>query len=138
MTQELRKSLRWWWEERPIKDQAHVFLCLDKNQFAREFFGQPFKYRLHFMRTLCDKVKATPFGFHSIRHLSASILFKLGYEVGVIQQILRHKSPNTTERYLRSIGMERVREALEDLKPADPKILPFGSTGKAPENKKAV
>jgi hypothetical protein len=34
--------------------------------------------------------------------------------------------------------MERVREALEDLKPADPKILPFGSTGKAPENKKAV
>jgi integrase len=138
MTQELRKSLRWWWEERPIKDQAHVFLCLDKNQFAREFFGQPFKYRLHFMRSLCDKVKVTPFGFHSVRHLSASILFKLGYEVGVIQQILRHKSPNTTERYLRSIGMERVREALEDLKPADPKILPFGSTGKAPENKKAV
>ncbi|WP_319407476.1 hypothetical protein [uncultured Desulfosarcina sp.] len=71
-------------------------------------------------------------------HFSASILFKLGYEVGVIQQILRHKSPNTTERYLRSIGMERVREALEDLKPTNPKILPFGSTEKAPENKKAV
>lgn len=99
MTQELRKSLSWWWGERPIKDQAHLFLCLDKNLFAREFFGLPFKYRLHFMRTLCDKVEVTPFGFHSIRHLSASILFKLGYEVGVIQQILRHKSPNTTERY---------------------------------------
>ncbi|MBR9985300.1 MAG: tyrosine-type recombinase/integrase [Desulfosarcina sp.] len=88
--------------------------------------------------TLCDQVEVTPFGFHSKRHLSASILFKLGYEVGVIQQILRHKSPNTTERYLRSIGMERVREALEDLKPADPKILLFGSTGNTPENKKAV
>ena len=138
MTQELRKSLRWWWEERPIKDQAHVFLCLDKNQIAREFFGQPFKYRLHFMRALCEKVEVTPFGFHSIRHLSASILFKLGYELGVIQAILRHKSPNTTERYLRSIGMERVREALEDLKPANPKVLPFGSTGNASENKKAV
>lgn len=90
------------------------------------------------MLRLCDNVEVTPFGFHAIRHLSASILFNLGYEVGVIQQILRHKSPNTTERYLRSIGMERVREALEDLKPTDPKILPFGSMGDAPENKKAV
>ena len=42
-------------------------------------------------------------------------------EVGVIQSILRHKSPNTTERYLKSIGMERVRDALESLpsKPAE-------------------
>jgi hypothetical protein len=34
--------------------------------------------------------------------------------------------------------MERVREALEDLKPANPKILPFRSKGNTPENKKAV
>ncbi len=72
----------------------------------------------------------TRFGFHAIRHLSASILFKLGYEVGVMQAILRHKSPNTTERYLRSIGLERVREALEDLKPADSKVLEFNPTKK--------
>ena len=40
---------------------------------------------------------------------------------GVIQSILRHKSPNTTERYLKSIGMERERDALESLpsKPAE-------------------
>jgi integrase len=72
----------------------------------------------------------THFGFHAIRHLSASILFKLGYEVGVMQAILRHKSPNTTERYLRSIGLERVREALEDLKPADAKVLEFNAAKK--------
>ena len=47
-----------------------------------------------------------------IRHLSASILYSLGYEVAVIQAILRHKSPSTTERYLRSIGLERVQDAL--------------------------
>jgi integrase len=34
MTQELRKSLRWWWEQRPIKDQSHVFLCLENRNFA--------------------------------------------------------------------------------------------------------
>ena len=70
------------------------------------------------MERLCDRAGVTQFGFHAIRHLSASILFKLGYGVGVIQSILRHRSPNTTERYLRSVGLEKVREALEDLKPA--------------------
>jgi hypothetical protein len=57
------------------------------------------------------------FGFHAIRHLSASILFNLGYDLGVIQSILRHRSPSTTERYFKSIGMERVREALKSLSP---------------------
>ena len=73
------------------------------------------------MRRLCDKAKVKPFGFHAIRHLTASTLFNQGYDVGVIQSILRHKSPNTTERYLESIGMERVRDALESLpsKPAE-------------------
>jgi len=130
MTGELRKSLLWWWEHRPIKDQSHVFLCLDNTEFCREYYGQPFMYRLHFMQRLCERANVTRFGFHAIRHLSASILFKLGYEVGVMQAILRHKSPNTTERYLKSIGLERVREALEDLKPADAKVLEFNPSKK--------
>jgi len=125
MTKELRKSLMWWWEHRPIKDQPHVFLCFDETEFCREHYGKPFMYRLQFMRRLCDRAKVKSFGFHAIRHLSASILYNLGYEVAVIQAILRHKSANTTERYLRSIGLERVREALEDLKPASANILKF-------------
>ena len=67
------------------------------------------------MRKLCDNAKVKLFGFRAIRHLSASILFNLGYDLGVIQAILRHQSPSTTERYLKSIGMERVRDALESL-----------------------
>jgi site-specific recombinase XerD len=54
-----------------------------------------------------------------IRHITASTLYKLGYEVAAIHAILRHKSPGTTERYLKSIGMERVREALESLSPKE-------------------
>jgi integrase len=115
MTNELRKGLLWWWENRPIKDSPNVFLCLDKTTFAREFYGKPFRHRLQFMRRLCEKTDVKSFGFHAIRHLTASTLFKLGYEIGVIQTVLRHRSPNTTERYLRSIGLERVREALEGL-----------------------
>ena len=75
------------------------------------------------MRRLCKRCKVKRFGFHAIRHLSASILFNQGYEVGVIQTILRHKSPNNTERYLQSIGLERVRDALENLSDGKGKIL---------------
>jgi hypothetical protein len=66
MTRELRKSLMWWWEHRPIKDQSHVFLCLDKTEFCREYYGHPFMYRLHFMQRLCERAKVTRFGFHAI------------------------------------------------------------------------
>ena len=127
MTEELRKSLMQWWEQRPIKDSEYVFLCLDNTAFCHEQYGKPFKYRQHFMKRLCDKAGVKRFGFHAIRHLSASILFKIGYELGVIQAILRHKSPGTTERYLRSIGLERVRDALEDLSQEKGKVVEFKS-----------
>ena len=130
MTIELRKALLWWWEHRPIKDQPHVFLCLDETEFCRNYYGKPFKYRLHLMQRFCDRANVPRFGFHSIRHLTASILFKLGYEVGVIQAIFRHKSPNTTERCLKSIGLERVREALEAISPANARVLEFISPEK--------
>ncbi len=57
----------------------------------------------------------SPFGFHAIRHLSATNLYHLGYSVSVIQKILRHKNPSTTELYLGSLGLENVREPLERL-----------------------
>lgn len=125
MTGELRKAMMGWWEQRPVKDQPQVFLCLDQTEFCRDYYGKPFLYRIHLMKRLCDRAGVTQFGFHAIRHLSASILFKLGYGVGVIQSILRHRSPNTTERYLRSVGLEKVREALEDLKPGKAAVVKF-------------
>jgi len=123
MTRELRKSILWWWEHRPVKDKPHVFLCLDQTEFCREYYGKPFEHRRHLMNRLCDKAGVTRFGFHAIRHLSASLLFNLGYEVSVIQTILRHQSPNTTVRYLHSIGIERVRNALEDLKCSGAEVI---------------
>lgn len=63
MTQELRKSLRWWWEQRPIKDQPYVFLCLENSPFTKEYFGKPFKVRVQFMRRLCDRCKIKTFRF---------------------------------------------------------------------------
>ena len=67
------------------------------------------------MKQLCERAKVKPFGFHAIRHLTASILYKMGQPVSVIQAILRHKSPNTAAIYLRTLGLEETRGALEDL-----------------------
>ncbi len=114
MTEELQQGLLWWSRACPVETE-HVFICLEQKNFCVEYYGGPFKHRQHFMRKLCDKAGVRPFGFHAIRHLSASILYDLGYSVSVIQTILRHKSPNTTERYLKSMGLENVREALESL-----------------------
>ena len=65
------------------------------------------------MGNLCERVKVKPFGFHSIRHLTASTLYKLGYVVADIQTVLRHESATTTAKYIKSLGREEVRPALE-------------------------
>ena len=99
MIAELRKELRWWWENRPIKDVETVFMCLEEGENQKKHYGQPFRYRHHFMERLCEAAKVKPFGFHAIRHLTASILHRKGYELGAIKEILRHKvqaRPNDT------------------------------------------
>ena len=77
------------------------------------------------MKKLCEKASVQPFGFHAIRHLSASILYKKGNSVSVIQSILRHKNPNTTTRYLRTIGLEDTRSDLEEGFKMPAKVIEF-------------
>ncbi|MBI9077681.1 MAG: tyrosine-type recombinase/integrase [Desulfatibacillum sp.] len=124
ITKELKSMLLWWWEERPFKTSSHVFLCQEETAFTKDYYGKPFTSRLQFMRRLCDRAGIKRFGFHAIRHLSASILYQKGVETAVIQAILRHKNPSTTDRYLRSLGLEHTRDALEMLS-GKAKVLEF-------------
>ena len=114
LTNELSNAIRSWLDERPI-DSEYVFICMDEHDFCRPYHGKPYRSRARFMKGLCDSAKVKPFGFHAIRHLSASILFRLGYDVATIQAILRHKSPNTTTIYLKTLGHEDLRSALQSL-----------------------
>ncbi|MDL2267855.1 tyrosine-type recombinase/integrase [Desulfovibrio sp. OttesenSCG-928-G15] len=109
----LRNSLQHWQESRKFPESPFIFLCEDKN--AHEAYRQPFRTRASFMRTLCSKAGVKHFGFHAIRHLTASILYEMGQPVSVIQAVLRHKSPNTTAMYLRSLGLEETRAALDSM-----------------------
>jgi integrase len=125
MTKMLKAALLWWQENRPVKSSPYIFLCLEEKNFCQESYGKPFKYRQHFMEHLCKRAGVRFFGFHAIRHLSASTLYKLGYVVADIQSVLRHESATTTARYIKSLGLEGVRPALEALSYQKGKVLAF-------------
>ena len=135
MTGELREALLWWWENRTHKQAEYVFAVTGRHRFENQFEGDPFQVRQHFMKKACERVGVKPFGFHAIRHLTATVLYHAGYPVSTIQTILRHKSPATTERYLKSLGLEGVRGALESLsgRREPGKLLEFKPINNAPE-----
>ena len=70
--------------------------------------GKPLSHNLDIMDKLCEKHGVQRFGFHGIRHLSASMLDEAGEPLALIQAILRHKSATTTARYLHSLGGARA------------------------------
>ncbi|MYL85270.1 tyrosine-type recombinase/integrase [Desulfovibrio aerotolerans] len=114
LTTELKDTLNEWLKLRHVNSE-YVFVNLSDTEFAVKYWGEPFKYRQHFMEKICKRAGVKPFGFHAIRHLTATILFRAGQPLSVIQAILRHKSPTTTARYLHGLGLGQTREALSSV-----------------------
>ncbi|MDD3313780.1 tyrosine-type recombinase/integrase [Pseudodesulfovibrio sp.] len=69
--------------------------------------------RRRFLGRACIAAGVKPFGYHAIRHLTATELFHAGHPVSLIQHILRHKNPNTTARYLHSLGLDNALERID-------------------------
>ena len=128
MTKELREAMLPWCRIRlshDTIDKEHVFICLDKTPFCKEYYGKPFQKRQHFMKRICKKAGVKSFGFHAIRHLTASILYRKGYSVSFIQKVLRHQNPTTIEKYLRSLGIEDVRNGMDEALSSGGNIISF-------------
>ncbi len=68
----------------------------------------------HLVQKLCRQAHVAEFGYHGIRHMVATKLWTEGHTVSQIQQFLRHESPQTTEIYLRSLGLYQTTEPLID------------------------
>ena len=126
MTDELTKALAWWKQQNMFPGQANVFGQVVS--MSANAFGEPFRDRSQFMKGLCQKAGVQPFGFHAIRHLTASTLYEMGQPISVIQVVLRHRSPNTTAQYLKTLGLEETREALDAFSLRLSQVLPTNAT----------
>lgn len=72
--------------------------------FFNQRQGTRYLYRPKLMGTICRRAGCPKFGFHTVRHFVASYLFdKKKVSLPVISKLLRHKSLQTTERYLQAI-----------------------------------
>ncbi len=102
MTETLARELKWWWDNRTFKRAAHVFLSEHPMHY-----GKPYVVRRRFLAGLCDRAGVTPFGFHALRRYVASVLAdKHKVSTKRIQEVLRHQSVHTTERYLHNLGRD--------------------------------
>ena len=100
MTNQLHESLWWCWQNRTFKESPFVWLCEDGPHA-----GQPFNYRRRFLKGLCKRAGIRLFGFHSLRRYVASMLADTHkVSAKTIQRILRHKSLQTTERYIQNLN----------------------------------
>ncbi|MFW5720625.1 MAG: tyrosine-type recombinase/integrase [Candidatus Dojkabacteria bacterium] len=109
MVDDLASVLAQWKQDQPYRFD-HVFVNLSPQSVG---YMKPFVDRIRFMRRMCEAAGVEYFGYHAIRHLTASELYRAGHSIALIQKVLRHKNPNTTARYIRSLGLEEAREALQ-------------------------
>ena len=72
--------------------------------FVSKRDGRPLVHRNKFMRRACVAAGVRPFGFHAIRHLTATILARSGLDLPSVQAVLRHHNPVTTARYIVSVN----------------------------------
>lgn len=100
LTSDLRAALEEYRRKRPFGNGA---------VFVQKRNGEPYRSRQHMMPLLCQKAGVKPFGFHGIRHLSATILAYAGLDLPTIQAMLRHSSPTTTARYIKTLGIDKGR-----------------------------
>lgn len=99
--------------------------------FSNRHNGEQYTARQHMMPLLCAKAGVKPFGFHAIRHLAATILAYAGLDLPTVQAMLRHQSPTTTARYIKSLGIQAEKIEAAFTKKEGAKVVPFAPLKKA-------
>ncbi|MCR4666528.1 MAG: tyrosine-type recombinase/integrase [Desulfovibrio sp.] len=110
---------------------GHQRVSRSLNVFVRQD-GHQYVHRNKFMHGLCEKAGGRPFGFHAIRHLTATIHAHSGLDLPSVQAILRHRSPTTMARYIKSLGVQQNKiEAVFSNKKRGAKVVTFSASGRS-------
>jgi integrase len=113
MLPDVRKALEHLYKTR-VKESPWVFTSPEK---MRKYPDQPNEWSYGYRKKLLRRL-TNSFTFHCLRHSTASTLAALGVELPVIQKILGHARPTTTDLYLSmmpggiSEGMNRLAQFL--------------------------
>jgi integrase len=110
------------WEPRHIPMNEDLFNVLHPMWKRREqeewvFWNKKEKNRYNrrpkLMRSICKRAGTSHYGFHAIRHFSATYMHDvLKVPTGVLSYLLGHKNKATTEIYLHSVP-ESARDAMQ-------------------------
>jgi len=84
--------------------------------------GEQYQTRQHLMKRLCQRAGVKFFGFHALRHLTASLMAANGVPMPEIQYILRHQAMTTTNGYIRRLGF--ANNPLEGLFVGERAVVP--------------
>ncbi|MDR3357678.1 MAG: site-specific integrase [Desulfovibrio sp.] len=115
----------------PLTSELQAALAEHKSRtkslyvFNSQVTGQHFVRRGTFMKALCATAGVKHFGYHAIRHLSATILAYAGLDIPTVQAVLRHKNPNTTAHYIKSLGIQPDKLDSVFSKRRASKVVPF-------------
>ena len=113
----LVEALEWWKQARPVVVNNVFMQTANYSTVVRDrktkrilktietSIGDPYKLRRHFMNRLCDRAGVKRFGFHSLRHKSAAIVFTTLGGLNETQFFLGHSKATTTDRYIKSAGL---------------------------------
>lgn len=92
------------WLHRGMMKRRGEILPFPEHVFLNPATFKPFAEHGKLMRRLCAAAEVERFGFHAIRHLSASMQDEANMPLSVIQGMLRHQNATTTSRYLRTLA----------------------------------
>jgi integrase len=114
-----RRGGNWEFDWLPMNEDLEAVLwglwqkrTQDEYVFFNHRQGTRFLYRPKLMGSICKRAGVPKYGFHTVRHFVASYLFdKKKVSLPVISKLLRHKSLQTTERYLQAID-PRFRDTM--------------------------
>jgi len=100
-----------------LKVFRHLWKIKEQNNwvFYNRKAGNRFTRRPKMMRSICERAKVKPLGFHALRHFIASYLLdneKIGKKT--VSELLRHSNLRTTDIYIHSLG-EGKKNALKRL-----------------------